>query len=131
MDRTVNDDYFPQGDEYEHEIGKDDNHRHRNSKRDHDDDIEPTTQISLQHQSNNQMQIIKNEQIFYKVTNLFAKEINENDTFDRLKTLVKKAVDFKRRVFQTKTEDDQTFDSSKNDETKSDSNGHDKLVPIF
>lgn len=131
MDRTINDDYFPQGDEFEDEIGKDDLPRNRNAKRDLDDDIENMTPVALLQSSHStNFPTLHLNPLFGKLTNLLNKEINDNETIDRLKTLVKKAVDFKRRVFQTKGEEDQKFDS-KNDESKSNSNGHDKLVPIF
>ena len=144
-DRNVTDDYFPQGEDYEDEIGSENPYTfERNPSRDDDDDSDNMVPTVLQYGDHNlknfqqQIQFLKSctNPLFQSFTkDLFSKDVSDKDTFEKLKTLVEKAIDFKRRVFQArsneKKKENKSAHKNKSGNDISDSSGQERLVPTI
>lgn len=122
-DRQRNDDYFPQGEEYEEEIGTDEHQLdHKNSKK------QLATNFDDEYNSNNYnkfqpMILMVEDKIRYisrdpltrfithihspfesgEETMLMSKTSSDKNTVEKLQTLIEKTSEFKRRVFRSKT----------------------------
>ena len=142
-DRKFNDDYFPQGDEFEDEIGKEDSTSIQETLTRHydEDDSDNVVATVLQfgdHQSQNLSTIQKQNPILealypnplfiYLLKGVLSKEVDK-ETFEKLKTLVDKVMDFKKRVFQTRAEEKNT--EKRTEDGKPDSSGQERLVPTI
>lgn len=116
-DRSRNDDYFPQGEEYEDEIGMDKHqmgyNRGKQSTTQDDeehDNFQPT--MLMFHDKKNVIRDPLTRFITYvyspiepdRQTMLMSNTISDKDAIEKLQTLIEKATEFKRRVFRSKTD---------------------------
>lgn len=116
-DRQGNDDYFPQGEEYEEEIGTDDYHLGKttpNKKPSRlDDEFDNFESMMLMFENN---KCINGDPLTRFITRvhfssveeltetdqIMSKKISNKDAVEKLQALIEKVTEFKRRVFHPK-----------------------------
>ncbi|EZA50833.1 hypothetical protein X777_10466 [Ooceraea biroi] len=118
-DRPRNDDYFPQGEEYEDEIGMDE-HQLGYKK---DSSTQSTTHLNEEYNFQPTMLMFENQKYASRsplarfITHVHSpigpgeetmltspKRVSEKDAVEKLQILIEKATEFKRRVFRSKTD---------------------------
>lgn len=135
-DKQVNDDYFPQGEEYEEEIGIDDHQIGNKTPRkkpprseDVYDNFEPTI---LMFENSNYFNGGPLTRFITRVhfsndeeadrTMLMLKKVSDKDAVEKLQTLIEKVTEFKRRVFQTKDDAPKTGTTTEEKNTNENEN---------
>lgn len=132
-DRVRNDDYFPQGEEYEDEIGIDE-HQLGNIKKIQQKQKPPADSTSEEHDlfqptvlfegrkssSRNPLrrfiQRVDSSIPVPRQAMLMTKRVSDKDAVEKLQALIEKATEFKRRVFRTKNNTAKS--STRTDEAK-------------
>lgn len=118
QDRQANDDYFPQGEEYEEEIGVNDSQLSKKtpskiSPKNIEDEYDNFKPTMLTLENNKCINPLKRfitrvhfpsgeELIEANRTMLMSKKVSNKDAVEKLQILIEKVTEFKRRVFQPK-----------------------------
>lgn len=119
--RSQNDDYFPQGDEYEDEIGTDDYGYFPDSKKSQkqrgrkspkssatDEDHDDFTPALLASSRRSSAPMIRTRKVDSSTGTVLSKNVSQKDTLESLQALVEKAAEFKRRIFRSAVSDGET-----------------------